>query len=237
MSNHLLNPTLAVTVLMNLKSQCISTRISVLQIDICTVATLIYNILYCVGDSIAERNNFAQNVITEIMAVGSQYSIKITEYRLRKISTDPLFITTRRQIQLPPRLYRRVVVATLGVDSHPGGGKGPAAGAFVNTKRKSSERTLAVVTQLTDLADFLHSLITRLSLQDLLPERKLDAGLRFGHGGKGGLFLGVILHIKILGDGDSREDAEDDQHGYDFDQGKTQTVRRRLQRFPGMAVG
>ena len=48
MSNHLLNPTLAVTVLMNLKSQCISARISVLQIDICTVATLIYNILYCV---------------------------------------------------------------------------------------------------------------------------------------------------------------------------------------------
>ena len=55
MSNHLLNPTLAVTVLMNLKSQCISARISVLQIDICTVATLIYNILYCVGDSIAEK--------------------------------------------------------------------------------------------------------------------------------------------------------------------------------------
>ena len=33
---------------MNLKSQCISARISVLQIDICTIATLIYNILYCV---------------------------------------------------------------------------------------------------------------------------------------------------------------------------------------------
>ena len=137
MSNHLLNPTLAVTVLMNLKSQCISARISVLQIDICTVATLIYNILYCVGDSIAERNNFTQDVITKIMAVGSQYSIKIAEHRLRKISTEPFFISARRQIQFAPRLYRRVVVATLGVDSHPGGGKGPAAGAFVNTGRKS----------------------------------------------------------------------------------------------------
>ena len=222
---------------MNLKSQCISARISVLQIDICTVATLIYNILYCVGDSIAERNNFTQDVITKIMAVGSQYSIKIAEHRLRKISTEPFFISARRQIQFAPRLYRRVAVATLGVDSHPGGSKGPAAGAFVNTERKIAELTFAVVTQLTDLADPIHSVLTRLSLQDLLPERKLDTGLRFGHGGKGGLFLGVILHIKILGDGDSREDAEDDQHGYDFDQGKTQTIRRKLHRFPGMAVG
>ena len=141
-----------------------------------------------------------------------------------------------RQIQLPPRLYRRVAVATLGVDSHPGGGKGPAAGAFVNTERKIAELTFAVVTQLTDLADFLHSLITRLSLQDLLPEESWMRDCASATAERAA-FLGVILHIKILGDGDSREDAEDDQHGYDFDQGKTQTVRRRLHRFPGMAVG
>lgn len=83
-----------------------------------------------------------------------------------------------------------------------------------------------MVTQLTDFVDFLHSLITWLALQNLLPERKLDAGLRFGYGGKGGLFLGVILHGKIFGDGNSREDAKDDQHGYDFDQGKPQTARK-----------
>lgn len=123
------------------------------------------------------------------------------------------------------------------MNSCSGGSDGAIAEFLTNTERKIAELTFAVVTQLTDLADFLHSLITRLSLQDLLPERKLDTGLRFGHGGKGGLFLGVILHIKILGDGDSREDAEDDQHGYDFDQGKTQTIRRKLHRFPGMAVG
>lgn len=102
MSNHLLNPTLAVTVLMNLKSQCISARISVLQIDICTVATLIYNILYCVGDSIAERNNFTQDVITKIMAVGSQYSIKIAEHRLRKFPLSPFSSVHDGKYSLPP---------------------------------------------------------------------------------------------------------------------------------------
>ena len=85
------------------------------------------------------------------------------------------------------------------MNSCSGGSDGAIAEFLTNTERKIAELTFAVVTQLTDLADFLHSLITRLSLQDLLPERKLDTGLRFGHGGKGGLFLGVILHIKILG--------------------------------------
>ena len=159
-----------------------------------------------------------------IVSIREQILCHFTKCGIQKCCCRGFFTITRRQIQLGPRRHPHAVVASLGKDGTPGGINCSAYLAIVGAKIELSELIVFIIAQCDNLADFLHSLITRLSLQDLLPERKLDAGLRFGHGGKGGLFLGVILHIKILGDGDSREDAEDDQHGYDFDQGKTQTV-------------
>ena len=85
------------------------------------------------------------------------------------------------------------------MNSCSGGSDGAIAEFLTNTERKIAELTFAVVTQLTDLADPIYSVLTRLSLQDLLPERKLDTGLRFGYGGDGGLPSDSSCRSKYLG--------------------------------------
>ena len=130
---------------------------------------------YRIRNAISKFNRLIYYLFTKVVTIFSQHPIKITKDSCRKISTDPTVIITHRQIQLGSRRHRCAILTALCINGGSGCGDNSSIGTVINAKVKFTELVVVIVAQRLDFAYFLHGIFTRLSLQKLLAEGKLNA--------------------------------------------------------------